>query len=116
MRKQKPNARIRTPVEQLGTDDTIQHYNAVLIEDMRSTVDTALEGVYARLDVLDDKITAFDTKLESFRKDVEIQFEILGAEVRRNTQTINELRGVTHQLIETVDSHEERVERIEKIS
>ena len=100
-------------MEQLTPDDTIQHYNAVMIEDIRSIVDTAVEGLSSRMDSLEGKISSLDTKFDSFRKDVEIQFEILGAEVRRNSQGIKELRAIMHRIIDNVDSQEERIANLE---
>ena len=41
----KSKARIDTPVHELGKKDTIEHYNAIMIEEMKSMMKVFMEGV-----------------------------------------------------------------------
>lgn len=100
--KKKSKATVRTPVEQLQPNETIEHYNAVMIEDIRSIVNTAVEGLNSRMDSLENKI-------DTLRSEMNARFEIVEAAIKCNAQGIRELREMMHHIIHRVDDHEERI-------
>lgn len=121
MKKRK--ATVTTPVRELTGNESIEHYNAIMIEEIRSVVRSELEGIHARMD-------AFENKLESFRIEVNGRFNVVEAAIRCNADAIRELRvdvnrlknemtevkGILNHVANRVDDHEERVGRMERVS
>jgi vacuolar-type H+-ATPase subunit I/STV1 len=108
-------ARTDTPVEELSKKDTIEHYNAIMIEEIRSVVRAELEGMHSRMD-------SFEGRLESFRNEVNSRFDLVETAIKCNSQAIRELRNDMDRrfsemsdkmdhVIDRVDVHEERLTR-----
>lgn len=113
MKKKQSKAQVSTPVEQLTPEDSIAHYNAVMIEEIRSTVRTELEGLHTKVDSLENKMGAF-------RCEVNARFDTVEAAIKVNAQGIRELQTrmnhVEHKIdriIDRVDDHEERITSLE---
>lgn len=74
-----------TPVAELSKDDTIAHYNAVLIEHLDSKFDLLIEGFQAFKAEVRSEISAF-------RNEVYARFDIVEAAIKCNAQAIRELQ------------------------
>lgn len=95
-RQKRPGrARITTPLEALDEKDTIMHYNAVLIEDLRSGLKQVIEAV-------ESLRVEFRTEMNDFRREVNERFSTLELAVRRNSQEIAELRQEVAKLWQAV--------------
>jgi len=108
------------PVAELSRDDTIAHYNAVMIEELRSSQKAVIEHV-------DIKIDALDRKLENFRSEVNNRFDIVEAAIKYNSMNIKELQAQMREAggnikdLQTsmmrvegrLDDHEDRIATLE---
>lgn len=86
--KQKKNtkggkATIRTPVKNLKGKETIEHYNAVLLEDIRSKVEQVAEGV-------DTTRNELRCEIREFKEDVNDRLTLVDAAIRKHSDAINE--------------------------
>lgn len=105
---------IRTAFPELGMEDTISHYNAVLIEDLTSSMKQVVEGMeHTRI--------SLESKIDDFREEVNRRFETLEAAVTGHSgmlaeqgKTLAGHSGKLDKLQNTVDGHTERLENIEK--
>lgn len=140
----KKKATVTTPVNELTREETIEHYNAVMIEEIRSTIRTELEGIHSRMDSFERKMDSLEkrmdsfenrmdsleNRMDSFRIEVNNRFDMLEAAIKCNADGIRELRvDVNHlknettgikdlliHVIDRVDDHEVRLGRVEQTS
>ena len=104
--KKKSKAKVTTPVEQLTPDDTIQHYNAVMIEQLNSKIDIIIEG-------MESMRVSLENKIEGLRNEMNARFEVVEAAIKCNAEGIRELRAMMHQVIARFDDHEMRITNLE---
>ncbi len=104
--KKKSKARIRTPVEKLTSEDTIQHYNAIMLEQITSKIDIVIEGMESLRRELRGEVAAL-------RNEMNARFEVVDAAIRCNAHGIKELRSMMHQAIGRLDGHEVRITNLE---
>ena len=83
--KRKSKATIMTPVAELSPNDTIEHYNAVMIEDIRSTVKLLSEGMTTLRSELKGEISSLRTEMNG-------RFDVVEAAIRCNADPIRELQ------------------------
>jgi hypothetical protein len=100
-------ARTDTPVEELSKKDTIEHYNAIMIEELNSKIDIVIDGLEATKRELRGEISAFRTEVNN-------RFDMVEAAIKCNADGIRELKTILDRTIIRVDDHEERLERVEK--
>ncbi len=81
-------ATTRTPVKNLKPDETIEHYNAVLLEDIRSKMQQVIEG-------MDSTKTEIKRELGEFRAEANEHFEMLDTVVREHS---GQLQNIERQL------------------
>lgn len=84
-RPRKQKATMRTAIEQLGRQDTIEHYNAVMLEEILSTVRTLGEGMAQTEKRLEGKI-------ESFRSETNQHFALIESVLRVHAQEFKVLK------------------------
>jgi archaellum component FlaC len=82
----------------------IAHYNAILIEDLRSEFKIVTEAVIGTRESL-------ETKIESVKQDLEVKIDDLRTELKME---IGDLRENVEELSEKIDTVMVRVERHEE--
>ena len=63
MSKKTKKATVRTPVKDLGKGETIEHYNAVLYEDLMSKMELVIEGMEGTRDVLREDMRQLEQRI-----------------------------------------------------
>ncbi len=105
MKKTKQRSRtaiVDTPVAELTTKQTLQHYNAIMIEEFNSKIDLVLEGMESLRHEL-------RVDMAAFRNEVNSRFDLVEAAIKCNSQGIRELNAKMDRLSSRVDDHEERL-------
>lgn len=74
-------AKVRTPVEKLRGKETIEHYNAVLLEDIRSKMEQVIEGMEATKDELKKEARHLEQHLTQ-------EIELLKSVVHKHSGTL----------------------------
>lgn len=122
---------VNTPVEDLGPNGRVAHYNAILLESVNSKMDQVIEGV-------DSFRVSVDQKIGGLRDEMNGRFDIVEAAIRMNSQDIRglktdvstlktDVRGIKSEMHEMetrlsakidritdrVDNHEERISTLE---
>ena len=102
-----------TPVAELSRNDTIEHYNAVMIEDIRSSVKLLSEGMTSLRSELKGEISSLRTEMNG-------RFDVVEAAIRCNADNIRELQNdmkdvktSLSRIEPLIDEHEERLTRLE---
>ena len=114
MKAKKSPSRKSSKKDQKGT---VEHYNAVLIESLKSDMKMFMEGMEARS-------ISVERELKDFRKDVTGRFGMLELAVTNNSQAIKELKSEMGQMEKRLsdkidrnnsklDNHEERITTLE---
>ncbi|MFA4873916.1 MAG: hypothetical protein WC956_06385 [bacterium] len=116
--REKDQGRIDTPVGELSEKDTIMHYNAVLLEELKSKMDFVIEFMQASVSELNRKIDAlnykvdmmaieFDKKLQALEERLTRRFDVkLDALEERLTARIDKIAV-------RLDDHEGRIATVE---
>ncbi len=89
-------ARMDTPVEQLGEKETLVHYNAVLLEDLKSTLQLVLEAVQANA----DRITSLEQAVRANTDRITSLEQAVRANTDRITTLENAVRGLKDDLLD----------------
>ncbi len=111
--KQKKQAAKRRPVtvarplDKLGKKESVAHYNAILIEEIKSGMQQVIEGMESTRVVLEEKI-------DDFRKEVNGRFEVIEVAVTAHSKILNEHGTKVDNLQKTVEGHTVRLDSIEK--
>ncbi len=82
--KRRPVA-IARPLDKLDKEERVEHYNAILIEGLRSDMKQVIESVDARMG-------GFERTLMEFRKETKEEFDGVKVILRQHSTEINELR------------------------
>lgn len=77
---------MQTSIAELDRNDTIEHYNAVMLEEMRASFRNALEAVGNWKQELESKI-------DLLRAEMHTRFETLEAALRVHTEEIRILKA-----------------------
>ena len=80
-------ATVKTQVKDLKGKETIEHYNAVLLEDMKSQMDWVIEGMDSVKHEINDKMAHLDTKITQ-------EVELLKTVIHSHSDELNMLRNV----------------------
>ncbi len=106
-------SRIDTPIDELDARETMMHYNAVLMEDLRSKMDLVLENA-------EDATRGLSQKIDSLRCHMDQRFMLVEKAIRCNKDEIERLRGCMgivevklDRLAKRYDAHEGRIELLE---
>ena len=76
--KKEPKAMIRTPVKDLKKSDSIEHYNAVLLEDIKSKMEQVIE-------VTETTKESIHKEMNEFREEVNQRFDMVESVVRAHS-------------------------------
>lgn len=82
---------VKTPIKDLGKHETIEHYNAVLLEKISSDVKQVIEGAEATRDTL-------RKEMREFRKEVNERFSMVDFVLGKHSEDINGLKGDVQEL------------------
>lgn len=91
-------ASIKTPVRDLTNRETVEHYNAVLIEEIKDQMKQVLEAV-------DTSIGGVRQELHDFRRETGQRFDTIETILRNHSKDIAR-----------TDDHEVRITALEKAS
>ncbi len=113
MKKKKDRAKkaqVDTPLDKLDEKETIMHYNAVLIEALRSEMKLVLE----RVDALDTK---FESKIDTFKNELasKIDFvkDALECKFERHFSTLESaIRGLKGDMLDMEQRLSSKINRI----
>ncbi len=114
--KKKDGTKSTKPVKDLNEEESIAHYNAIMIEDLRSTIRTELEGLHSKMDSFERRMGSFETRMDSLDAKMDKQCGLLHTAIRCNADGIRELSAKMDRIIDRVNDHEERISQIEKVS
>lgn len=106
-------ATIKTPVKDLKGGETIEHYNAVLLEDIRSKMDSAKVTLKDEMKNLEERLTQEIELLKTVVHEHSggIRMESLHLEMIRNNTKENNLQIVaTNQKIGEISSNMQKME------
>ncbi len=116
--REKGKGRIDTPTEELDEKDTIMHYNAVLLEELKSKMDFVIEFMTASVSQLNRKIDALDYKVDMMA--IEFDKKLLASEERLTRQFDAKLDAMEERLTARIDriairldDHEGRIATVE---
>ncbi|MFH0799741.1 MAG: hypothetical protein V2A66_06125 [Pseudomonadota bacterium] len=114
---QKRSSSVKTPVARLGKEDTIAHYNAVLIEDLKSGMKQVIEGVEHTRVVLTEKIDSSEQRLSRRLEAVEFAVTKHSGEIKDLRTEMHEMEGRLSAKIDghaaRLDDHETRITTLE---
>ena len=78
---ERKHAKGHTPLDRLNEKETLMHYNAVLMEDIKSKFELIIEGMESMRVEFDRQLEAirneFDQKLQIFRTDMDRRFSMM---------------------------------------
>ena len=94
---QRKKARVDTSVEKLNKKDTIEHYNAVMLEDIKSGIKLIQEGV-------DSSHVELKNELHEFRDETRMRLTAVEFAVMKNSKDIKSLDQRFDGLDKKVDS------------
>jgi len=115
-RKGRPEkAKKDTPIEELDQEETLVHYNAVIVEELRSNMQLVLECVQAnsqRLDSIETCLTALEQAVQANTQrldSIETCLTALEQAVQANTQRLALVEQAIHVLKEDMLDMERRI-------
>jgi hypothetical protein len=102
---------VDTPVGELGEKDTIMHYNAVMLEDLKSKMDFIIE-------YMETMRREFDLKIDALRDEMNQKFDALNYKIDKVEERLNRrIDDVEARLNRRIDDVEARLTlRIDKIA
>ncbi len=103
-------ARADTPVDELGEKETLMHYNAVLLEDLKSKMELIIEWMQAIELRFNVTFEAIDKRFDA----IDARFLTLEAAVRGLKGDIMILDAKFDRLVPRVDNHEHRISALEQ--
>jgi hypothetical protein len=89
--KKQSKATVKTPVEKLKKSKTIEHYNAVLLEDIKSKMEFVIEGMKSTKDSIKKDVGGLEIKLTQ-------EIELLKSVVHKHSSDI-EWEAKTHEML-----------------
>ncbi len=111
--QKKSKATIMTPVAELSPSDTIEHYNAVMIEDIQSSVRLVAEG-------MDTIRVELKSEISSLRTEMNDRFDVVEAAIKCNADNIREVqtdmkdvKTSLSRIEPRIDGQEERLTELE---
>jgi chromosome segregation ATPase len=84
--KRKYISTIKTPLDKLNKGEKIEHYNAVLLEDLKSDMKAVIDGMEST------KVT-LRREMQEFRSEVNQRFDTIEFVVRQHSSDINDLKA-----------------------
>lgn len=100
--KSRKKVAVRTSVKDLGKNDTLKHYNAVLLEDLHTKMDQVLESVIIFRNEL-------KTEINDFRQEVNGRFAILEGAVKCNAAAIRRNSELIQKNADNIKSMDKRL-------
>lgn len=127
MNAKNKKAKIRTEIKDLNREDTIEHYNAVLLEQIDSKMSTVIEVMEATktelkrdMNNLEKKLTQDNELIKGALRDLagrqiatDKKVDILTSEMH---EVETRLTGKIDKIGEKVDNHEGRIVNLEKVA
>jgi hypothetical protein len=101
---------IDTPVGELGEKDTIMHYNAVMLEDLKSKMELVIEFMETVGSELKREIAQLDRKIEDLRAEMNLKFDALNFKIDKVEERLT-LR--IDKVAARLDDHDTRLVAIE---
>ena len=108
--KERQKGLVDTPLEQLGEKETLMHYNAVLMEDIKSKFDLMIEGAESMRVEFDQRLTAIKADFDSLRIYMDRRFSMLEKALHSLKEDLIELE---HRMNSRIDGVSDRCSKFD---
>ena len=110
---QKKKAKLRTPVANLNEKDSIEHYNAILIEEIQSSMKAVIETVHLSQEQTNRKFEKIETRMDQNHEDLKVAIAHNSTGIAKNGMAIEENTTAIKQLDSKVDANTKAIKQLD---